>query len=250
MAGDRSPVYVMTATIPSEGVERFRRFEDLVLPLLAEFGGELAQRLRSDDGRTEVHVVRFPDEGAFERYRGDPRRTAAVPLLEDSGARTSLVRLNAVGDPRPGAGAPPAERNDDGYELSTDPGRLEIGTIHGFLHDAYWSRGIARAAVERSIGHSLPFGLYAPDGAQCGFARVVSDRTTFALLADVFVLPGHRGRGLAAWMVGRVLADPELQGLRRWLLATADAHGLYRRFGFSAPRRPDQLLVIEAAPRP
>ena len=139
------------------------------------------------------------------------------------------------------------ERRVDGYEVSTDPGRLDLGVVHGFLHDAYWSRGVPRAVVERAIAGSLPFGLYAPEGAQAGFARVVSDRATFAWLADVFVLPGHRGRGLGAWLVERVVAHPELQGLRRWALATADAHPLYARFGFTALPDPALFMVRERA---
>lgn len=128
-----------------------------------------------------------------------------------------------------------------GYEISTDPARLDLDAIHGFLRTAYWSQGVAREVVERSIAHSLPFGLYAPDGAQAGFARVISDRAVFAYVGDVFVLPDHRGRGLGVWLVETMLAHPELQGLRRWHLATADAHALYARFGF-APSDPARMM--------
>jgi GNAT superfamily N-acetyltransferase len=121
-----------------------------------------------------------------------------------------------------------------GYEISTDRDRLDLDVVHGFLRTAYWSPGVARETVERSIAHSLPFGLYAPDGAQAGFARVVSDFAVFAYLGDVFVLPEHRGRGLAVWLVQTVLAHPDLQTLRRFHLATSDAHSLYERFGFRA----------------
>jgi GNAT superfamily N-acetyltransferase len=100
----------------------------------------------------------------------------------------------------------------------------------------------------RSIEGSLPFGLYDPDGAQAGFARVVSDRAVFAYLGDVFVLPPFRGRGLGVRLVECVLAHPELQGLRRWHLATADAHELYRRFGFAEPARPDRHMFLDRAP--
>jgi GNAT superfamily N-acetyltransferase len=134
-----------------------------------------------------------------------------------------------------------------GYEISTDPARLDLDVIHGFLATAYWSPGVPRATVERAIAHSLPFGLYAPGGAQAGFARVVSDRTTFAYLADVFVLPEHRGRGLGVRLVETILAHPELQGLRRWHLATADAHELYRRFGFATPADPGRFMNLEPA---
>ena len=120
-----------------------------------------------------------------------------------------------------------------GYEISHDPVRLDVDVIHTFLtRDSYWSKGIPRDVVERSIAHSLCFGLY-QDGAQIGFARVVSDHATFALLADVFVLEGHRGKGLSKWLMQAVIAHPDLQGLRRLLLLTSDAHELYRQFGFT-----------------
>ena len=133
----------------------------------------------------------------------------------------------------------------DGYEISTDRDRLDLDYLHAFLSESYWSPGIPRETLERAIAGSLCFGLYAPEGEPAGFARVVSDRATFAYLADVFVDPGHRGRGLGVWLVETVLAHPELQGLRRWSLATADAHGLYERFGFTAPSRPQDHMVIE-----
>ena len=134
------------------------------------------------------------------------------------------------------------DRREDGYEVSTDPARLDLDVIHGFLVTAYWCAGIARDTVERAIAGSIPFGLYAPDGAQAGFARVVTDRATFAYLGDVFVLEEHRGRGLGVWLIDRVVAHPDLQGLRRFHLATADAHGLYARFGFLPHPEPGRLL--------
>jgi GNAT superfamily N-acetyltransferase len=123
------------------------------------------------------------------------------------------------------------ERMREGYTVSTDPGRLDLGVVHRFLEDSYWARGISPEVVERSVEHSLVFGVYRGD-EQVGFARVVTDRATFAYLADVFVLEEHRGRGLGGWLMEVVLSHPELQGLRRWMLATADAHGLYRGYGF------------------
>jgi GNAT superfamily N-acetyltransferase len=124
------------------------------------------------------------------------------------------------------------EWTSDGYLISTDPARLDRAAIWGFLRTAYWSPGVELEVVERSIEGSLPFGLYAPDGEQAGFARVVTDRATFAWLADVFVLSPHRGRGLGVWLVETVLSHPDLQDLRLIVLATADAHTLYGRFGF------------------
>jgi GNAT superfamily N-acetyltransferase len=133
-----------------------------------------------------------------------------------------------------------------GYEISTDPARLDLDVIHRFLsEDAYWSPGVARDVVERALANSLCFGLFAPDGGQAGFARAVTDRATFAYLADVFVLPAHRGRGLGVWLVETMLAHPDLQGLRRIELATVDAHGLYERFGFRPLARVERFLARE-----
>jgi len=132
------------------------------------------------------------------------------------------------------------EPRRDGYVISTDPGRLDRAAIWGFLRTTYWAADVPRDVVDRSIEHSLAFGLYAPEGAQAGFARVVTDRARFALLADVFVLPAHRGRGLGVWLVEAVLAHRELAGLS-FVLATADAHGLYERFGFQ-PTEPGRMM--------
>jgi GNAT superfamily N-acetyltransferase len=127
------------------------------------------------------------------------------------------------------------------FLVSTDPARLDRALIHRFLAASYWAEGIPAAVVDRSIEGSIPFGLYLGDN-QIGFARVVTDRATFAYLADVFVLPDHRGAGLGRWLLECVLAHPDLQGLRRFLLATRDAHGLYERFGFTPPLRPQSLM--------
>ena len=133
----------------------------------------------------------------------------------------------------------------DGYEISTDRDRLDLDVIHGFLTtDAYWSPDVPRDVVERSIAYSIPFGLFGPDGAQAGFARVVTDRAVFAYLGDVFVLPAHRGRGLGIWLVETILAHPDLQGLRRFELQTADAHGLYAQCGFSLVSVPERIMEI------
>jgi GNAT superfamily N-acetyltransferase len=127
--------------------------------------------------------------------------------------------------------------------VSTDPARLDLDVIHSFLTTSYWATGIPRETVRRSLAHSLCFGLY-EGAAQVGMARVVSDYATFAYLADVFVLESHRGRGLGSWIVGCVMAHPDLQGLRVWRLATRDAHGLYERFGFGPPLRPETHMEI------
>ncbi len=130
----------------------------------------------------------------------------------------------------------------DGYEISTDPARLDLPLIHGFLKTAYWSEEIPRETLERAIDGSLNFGLYGPEG-QLGYARIVTDRATFAWLCDVFVLESVRGRGLGRWLVACIMEHPALQGLRRWMLATADAHELYREFGFEVPAEPERLMA-------
>jgi GNAT superfamily N-acetyltransferase len=133
----------------------------------------------------------------------------------------------------------------NGYEISTDKARLDLDVIHGFLRTAYWSPGVEREVVERSIAGSLCFGLYAPDGTQAGFARVITDRATFGYVADVFVLPEHRGQGLGVWLVETLLAHPDLQTLRRVFLGTEDAKTLYERFGFGPLPRQERFLSIE-----
>lgn len=128
------------------------------------------------------------------------------------------------------------------YTISDERGRLDMVLIHRFIsEDSYWGQGRPIEVVRRSVDNSMPFGIY--HGAEMvGFARVVTDRATFAWLADVFVAEAHRGRGLSKWLVEVILAHAELQGLRRWLLATKDAHGLYRQFGFDELRRPERFM--------
>ncbi|TJY59878.1 GNAT family N-acetyltransferase [Sinimarinibacterium sp. CAU 1509] len=126
--------------------------------------------------------------------------------------------------------------------VSTDPAELDVALIHQFLSEqSGWARGIDRQRVERSLQHSLCFGGYL-GARQIAFARVISDYATFANLVDVFVLPEQRGQGHAKTLMQAVMAHPQLQGLRRFTLATADAHGLYAQFGFTAPLRPQTLM--------
>lgn len=128
------------------------------------------------------------------------------------------------------------------FRITTDKADLDVTLIHRFLSEqSTWALGIPRALVEKSIAHSLCFGGYLDDG-QIAFARVVSDYATFANLVDVFVLPEHRGKGYSKALVAAVLAHPELQGLRRFTLATWDAHGLYAQYGFAPPRAPESLM--------
>src|SRR4051812_21615976 len=133
----------------------------------------------------------------------------------------------------------------DRYEISTDPARLDLDVIHRYLsQESYWAKGRTREDVARSIEHSVAFGVYL-DGRQVGFARAVTDRTTFAWLADVFVLPEHRGHGLGKRLVEAALTTPELTGVYRWVLGTADAQGLYARYGFRPPSG-DRFMVRES----
>jgi GNAT superfamily N-acetyltransferase len=137
----------------------------------------------------------------------------------------------------------------DGYEISDDPARLDMELVHGFLSgEAYWSRGVPRDVFERAVTESLNVGVYR-DGAQVGYARVVTDRATFAWLCDVFIAADHRGRGLGHWLVESVLTHPDLQGLRRILLATADAHGVYRSLGFTELADPRRFMEIAQLPQ-
>lgn len=130
----------------------------------------------------------------------------------------------------------------DAFHVSTDLSRLDVSMIYRFLsEESSWAVGIGRDVVERAIDNSLCFGGYV-DGRQVAFARVVTDYATFANLVDVFVLPGFRGRGYGVQLIQAVMDHPSLQGLRRFTLATADAHGLYRRFGFTVPTRPELLM--------
>ena len=128
------------------------------------------------------------------------------------------------------------------WRISTDPAEMDIDLVHGFLRDeAYWCRGVPRAVLEKAIAHSLCFSAF--DGErQIGFARVVSDRATFAYLCDVFVLPSARGKGVSKALLRAIDAHPDLQGLRRFLLATADAHGLYAQFGFTPLTKPERFM--------
>ena len=130
------------------------------------------------------------------------------------------------------------------YEISTDAHRLNVGVVHKFLaEDSYWSPGIPRATVERAIQNSLCFGVF-HRAKQIGFARVVTDKSTFALLADLFILEAHRGKGLSKWLMRCVVGHEDLQGLRRLLLLTSDAHGLYRQFGFRELGDPSRFMEI------
>jgi GNAT superfamily N-acetyltransferase len=133
----------------------------------------------------------------------------------------------------------------DQYIVSTERSRLDVDVIHRFLsEESYWAKGRSRDVTDRAIAGSFPFGVYLGDEL-AAFARVVTDTITFAWLADVFVLPQHRGRGVGKLLVRSVLADPQFAGMKRWFLGTADAHELYRQFGFSEPVKPGRFMSIE-----
>lgn len=128
------------------------------------------------------------------------------------------------------------------YSISTDRDRLDVTVIHDFLcHQSHWGRGIPIEVVQRSIDHSLNFGLYHHD-RQIGYARLITDYATIAYLGDVFVLPEYRGRGLSVWLMETVMSYPELQGLRRWVLLTSDAHSLYEKTGWKRVPKPELYM--------
>ena len=129
------------------------------------------------------------------------------------------------------------------YEISTEHSRLDVAMIQGFLQSSYWARNVPRSVVERSIEGSLCFGAFHGD-QQVGFARVITDFATMAYLADVFVVPEHRGRGISKMLMQAILGHPRLQGLRRFLLATRDAHGLYAQFGFEPLANPEHFMTL------
>ena len=128
------------------------------------------------------------------------------------------------------------------YILTDNREDIDIKAVHAFLTESYWAQGIPLETVRKSIEGSLCFSVLAGDGEQVGFARVISDYATFAYIGDVYVIDGHRGSGLAKWMMEAIDTHAELQNLRRWTLATRDMHGLYRPFGFETPTQPEKIM--------
>lgn len=135
------------------------------------------------------------------------------------------------------------EWTKDGLVVTTDPARFDVPAIHAFLGTTYWAKGRSLEVVERSIRGSLCFGMLEQE-RQIGFARAVTDRATYAYLADVYVVESHRGRGLATWLMECVMVHPDLQGLRRFTLVTRDAHDLYRKLGFEMLEHPERYMEI------
>ena len=130
----------------------------------------------------------------------------------------------------------------DGYRLSFDRDDVDLGVVHGFLTTSYWSPGIDRARVAKAVAGSMCASVFDAAGAQVGFARAITDYTSFAYLADVFVLPEHAGRGLARWMTQALIEHPDLATVRRWMLATQDAHGVYAACGFHPLEDPSRIM--------
>jgi GNAT superfamily N-acetyltransferase len=136
------------------------------------------------------------------------------------------------------------EISENGYVFSDDPNKIDAIAIHRYLStQSYWAKGIPLEIVKRSIAGSLCFGIY-KDAAQIGFARWITDRATFGYLADVYIDEAHRGLGLSKKLMSLMLFHPDLQGLRRYMLGTVDAHGLYAQFGFKAVDHPERLMAI------
>jgi GNAT superfamily N-acetyltransferase len=132
----------------------------------------------------------------------------------------------------------------NGFRISIDQSLLDFEMIYNYLNnESYWSQGISPERLDTAIKNSMCFGVYNQD-KQAGLARVVTDKATFAYICDVFILPGHRGLGLSKWLMQTIVNHPELQGLRRLSLATADAHGLYKQFGFNEITHPERWMEI------
>ena len=132
-----------------------------------------------------------------------------------------------------------------GYKISTDKSLIDFEVVYKYLNgDSYWANGIQAEKLRKAVENSMCFGVYDRENNQVGFARVITDQATFAYICDLFILPGFRGLGLSKWLVQSILGHPELQGLRRWSLATADAHGLYNQFGFTQITRPEVWMEI------
>lgn len=142
---------------------------------------------------------------------------------------------------------PPQEFRRDDFLISTDREKIDVNMVHDYLvHDSYWASGVTLEKVTRSLQHSLCYGVYDCREAketQIGFARVITDFSVFAYLADVFIMNSYQGQGLGKWLISCILANPELQNMRKWMLHTRDAHGLYQQFGFVVGSDPETYMV-------
>ena len=131
-----------------------------------------------------------------------------------------------------------------GYKVSSQISDMDLSVIHGYLTESYWAKNIPVNTLEIAINNSLCFGVFTDDGNQVAFARMITDTATFAYLADVFVLEGHRGKGISKYLMQNIIEHPKLQGIRRMALATSDAHGLYQQFGFTALSSPASFMEL------
>ncbi|MDR7089370.1 GNAT family N-acetyltransferase [Cellvibrio fibrivorans] len=129
-----------------------------------------------------------------------------------------------------------------GYKISTNKSDLDFNVIHSFISNTYWAKGIPAETMQKAIDYAMCFGVFTDRNEQVGFARVITDTATFAYLSDVFILDAHRGKGLSKWLMEEIVAHPDLQNLRRFVLVTKDAHGLYEQFGFGAISHPDDYM--------
>lgn len=136
------------------------------------------------------------------------------------------------------------ERKIQKFNVSTDPNKVDIEVVFTFISNSYWAKDIPRKTLVTALQNSLVFGVYESNTNMVGFARVVTDKATFAYLADVFVLPSFQGKGLAKLLMKSIIAHPDIQGLRRFMLATRDAHSLYAKFGFQKVERSESLMQI------
>lgn len=132
----------------------------------------------------------------------------------------------------------------NGYYISSQNADMNLSVIHHYISQSYWAANIPLSTMEKAVNNSLCFGVFTKAGEQVAFARMVTDKATFAYLADVFVLQEHQGKGLSKWLMDEITAHPQLQGLRRMLLATKDAHGLYKQFGFTALKSADSIMEL------
>ncbi|UAA38999.1 GNAT family N-acetyltransferase [Paraneptunicella aestuarii] len=131
-----------------------------------------------------------------------------------------------------------------GFKISSNTTDMDLKVIHHFLTNSYWAKGVPFDLVERAIQHSLCFGVFTNNNEQVGFARMITDRTSFAYLADVFIIEDYRGKGLSKWLMQEIMRHPDLQGLRRMVLVTADAHGLYEQVGFKPLAKPEGYMEL------
>lgn len=139
------------------------------------------------------------------------------------------------------------EFHQDEFTISTDPAKLQIEVIHNFLKNSYWAKNIPLEVVKNSVKNSFCFGVYYKTD-QIGFARLITDYTTFAYLADVFILEEFRGKGLSKWLMKTIIEFPELKNLRGWMLKTSDAHELYKKYGFTSPKSPEKIMELSLLP--